>query len=231
MGGRYWTTKGPQQAFYMPAPYLKTGANEVIILELEQGFEGCEVYFDDKADFSGAPSPPANPCEGEPKAGDVLYMRDCDASLADHMAWELQDAENGPRSSRLETFAWVVDPQRTRKVVSPAPHSLPVLRQRSSRSVIIRFPSMASAWTSLPMAKRQVRLLSGTLVMVRTTTSFGISMKHQRIHSRLFRTWMVSVCLHAQQRSNLWCEGSQVQVMDALSALHGCCAGFSITWW
>merc|ERR1712137_298959 len=90
--GRYWTTKGPQQAFYTPAPYLKSGANEVIILELEQGFEGCEVNFDDQPDFSGVP---ITPCQGEPQAGDVLHMRECDGSLADHMVWEIQDADNG----------------------------------------------------------------------------------------------------------------------------------------
>lgn len=32
--GRYWETAGPQHALYCPAPFLKTGANEVIVLDL-----------------------------------------------------------------------------------------------------------------------------------------------------------------------------------------------------
>jgi len=90
--GRYWSPKGPQQNFYMPAPYLKTGDNEVVILELESGDAHCTVKFDDEADFSGAPPVP---CEGEPKAGDVLYMRDCDSSLSDHMAWTSTNDTSG----------------------------------------------------------------------------------------------------------------------------------------
>ena len=33
--GRYWETRGPQHTFYVPAPYLKRGANEVVILDLD----------------------------------------------------------------------------------------------------------------------------------------------------------------------------------------------------
>lgn len=87
--GRYWEKKGPQHAFYVPAPFLKAGSNEVVILELETGFEGCTAKFVDKPDFSGSPSVP---CTGTPKAGDVLHMRDCDSSLSDYMAWSLSSS-------------------------------------------------------------------------------------------------------------------------------------------
>ena len=33
--GRYWT-RGPQQTLYVPAPLLKTGSNELVLLELDQ---------------------------------------------------------------------------------------------------------------------------------------------------------------------------------------------------
>jgi len=92
--GRYWTPQGPQQAFYMPAPYLKTGDNEVVILELESGDAHCTVNFDDKPDFSGKPTP-SIPCDGVPQAGDVLYMHNCDGNLADHMAWIPRNDSSG----------------------------------------------------------------------------------------------------------------------------------------
>jgi beta-galactosidase len=34
--GRYWKV-GPQQSLFAAAPWLKTGANEVIALDLEEG--------------------------------------------------------------------------------------------------------------------------------------------------------------------------------------------------
>lgn len=52
------------------------------------------MNFDDKPDFSGAPSPSV-PCEGVPKAGDVLYMHDCDSNLDDHMAWIPRNDSSG----------------------------------------------------------------------------------------------------------------------------------------
>ena len=39
--GRYWETRGPQHTLYVPAPYLKKGANEVVILDLD-GRTGLE---------------------------------------------------------------------------------------------------------------------------------------------------------------------------------------------
>jgi hypothetical protein len=33
--GRYWETRGPQHTLYVPAPYLRRGANEVVILDLD----------------------------------------------------------------------------------------------------------------------------------------------------------------------------------------------------
>jgi len=76
----------------MPAPYLQTGSNEVILLELDRGREDCSVKFDDKPDFSGfEPRPPA-PCNSVPQAGSVLHMRPCDTSLDAYMAWEKHSA-------------------------------------------------------------------------------------------------------------------------------------------
>jgi beta-galactosidase len=34
--GRYWSV-GPQQSLFVPAPWLKTGSNEVIVLDLLEG--------------------------------------------------------------------------------------------------------------------------------------------------------------------------------------------------
>jgi beta-galactosidase len=36
--GRYWSV-GPQQALFVPAPWLKAGENEVIVLDLHSGGE------------------------------------------------------------------------------------------------------------------------------------------------------------------------------------------------
>jgi beta-galactosidase len=36
--GRYWSA-GPQQALFVPAPWLKAGENEVIVLDLHSGGE------------------------------------------------------------------------------------------------------------------------------------------------------------------------------------------------
>ena len=32
--GRYWATAGPQHTLYVPAPFLRSGENEVIVLDL-----------------------------------------------------------------------------------------------------------------------------------------------------------------------------------------------------
>jgi len=53
--GRYWETQGPQHAFYVPAPFLKSGSNDVIILELDRASPDCTVTFADRPDFSGRP--------------------------------------------------------------------------------------------------------------------------------------------------------------------------------
>lgn len=46
---RYWNV-GPQQSAYLPAPFLKEGKNEIIVLELE-GFEKPCVVLDDEMDI------------------------------------------------------------------------------------------------------------------------------------------------------------------------------------
>ena len=46
---RYWEV-GPQRSAYLPAPFLKKGKNELIVLELE-GFDETSVIFDDEPDL------------------------------------------------------------------------------------------------------------------------------------------------------------------------------------
>ena len=46
---RYWE-KGPQRSAYLPAPFLKKGKNEIVILELE-GFDKPSVLLDDQPDL------------------------------------------------------------------------------------------------------------------------------------------------------------------------------------
>ena len=46
---RYWE-KGPQRSAYLPAPFLKEGKNEIVILELE-GFDKPSVLLDDQPDL------------------------------------------------------------------------------------------------------------------------------------------------------------------------------------
>lgn len=56
--GRYWQARPPQRALYVPAPFLRQGENEVIVLELEQAPANCTLTFDDKQDLSGKPTKP-----------------------------------------------------------------------------------------------------------------------------------------------------------------------------
>ena len=46
---RYWEV-GPQRSAYLPAPFLKKGKNELIVLELE-GFDETSVILDDEPDL------------------------------------------------------------------------------------------------------------------------------------------------------------------------------------
>ena len=46
---RYWEA-GPQRSAYLPAPFLKKGKNEIVVMELE-GFDKPEVLFDDEPDI------------------------------------------------------------------------------------------------------------------------------------------------------------------------------------
>lgn len=46
---RYWEV-GPQRSAYLPAPFLKKGKNELIVLELE-GFDEASVILDDEPDL------------------------------------------------------------------------------------------------------------------------------------------------------------------------------------
>ena len=46
---RYWEV-GPQHSAYLPAPFMKQGDNEIIVLELD-GFDKPEALFDDTSDL------------------------------------------------------------------------------------------------------------------------------------------------------------------------------------
>lgn len=43
--GRYWPLVGPQITLYVPAPYLRTGENELILLELEYVSQARKMKF------------------------------------------------------------------------------------------------------------------------------------------------------------------------------------------
>jgi len=49
--GRYWETEGPQHTLYVPAPYLKLGENEVLILELHPSRRLSSIKFVSAPDF------------------------------------------------------------------------------------------------------------------------------------------------------------------------------------
>jgi beta-galactosidase len=46
---RHWEV-GPQRSAYIPAPFLKEGKNEIVVLELE-GFENPVCILDDEPDL------------------------------------------------------------------------------------------------------------------------------------------------------------------------------------
>ena len=48
--GRYWNEAGPQKTLYLPAPLLKEGENEIVVLELE-GFDKPEILLTDVQDL------------------------------------------------------------------------------------------------------------------------------------------------------------------------------------
>lgn len=108
--GRYWETQGPQHAFFVPAPYLKSGANPVVILELDRGSSDCTVTLAAEPDFSGKP---AAQCRGIPAAGDHVVLRKCE-SQPELQHWELQNVTGGFRLSMNGLCLLVgsaVDPQ------------------------------------------------------------------------------------------------------------------------
>ena len=48
--GRYYNAAGPQRTLYVPAPWLHTGENEIIVFESD-ATSSCEVVFQDASDF------------------------------------------------------------------------------------------------------------------------------------------------------------------------------------
>lgn len=51
--GRYWPVVGPQITLYVPAPYLRTGENELIILELEYMPQARKMKFQSTPNLTG----------------------------------------------------------------------------------------------------------------------------------------------------------------------------------
>ena len=48
--GRYWNSKGPQKTLYVPAPILKQGKNEIVVLEYD-AVTSAEVSFENTHDI------------------------------------------------------------------------------------------------------------------------------------------------------------------------------------
>lgn len=48
--GRYWS-RGPQRSLYVPAPVLRAGTNEIVVLELHAAHRGRTVQFRATADL------------------------------------------------------------------------------------------------------------------------------------------------------------------------------------
>ena len=62
--GRYWPKKGPQVRLYVPKFFLKTGVNEVVMIELEKSPCGtpsrCMIEFKDQPLINGTVIPNEN---------------------------------------------------------------------------------------------------------------------------------------------------------------------------
>ena len=48
--GRYWNDRGPQKTLFVPAPFLKEGANEIVVFESD-GYDKPEITFCDTPDL------------------------------------------------------------------------------------------------------------------------------------------------------------------------------------
>ena len=57
--GYYWPSKGPQTRQYVPGPLLKTGNNEIVLIELEAGGGQGTLSFASEPDFRGRVAPAA----------------------------------------------------------------------------------------------------------------------------------------------------------------------------
>ena len=86
--GRFWEAEGPQHALYLPAPLLRSGTNEIIVLELDTPQAMRTLEFDVKPDFSGKPAPTC----GNAKAGDQLQMYACSSGLAANQQWDFDSS-------------------------------------------------------------------------------------------------------------------------------------------
>lgn len=52
--GRFWTPAGPQETLYVPKAFLISGANELVVLELERYPSSLSAEFIAVPDFSGS---------------------------------------------------------------------------------------------------------------------------------------------------------------------------------
>ena len=76
--GRYWEDEGPQHALYVPSTFLHTGANEIIVLEVQPDAIDSDLVLHSTtvADFSANPPAPAPgaKCSATPEAGHVVQV-------------------------------------------------------------------------------------------------------------------------------------------------------------
>eukprot|EP01064_Diplonema_japonicum_P015192 TRINITY_DN22959_c0_g1_i1.p1 TRINITY_DN22959_c0_g1~~TRINITY_DN22959_c0_g1_i1.p1 ORF type:complete len:779 (+),score=175.20 TRINITY_DN22959_c0_g1_i1:42-2339(+) len=72
--GRYWESQGPQHALFLPADKLKSGNNDVVILELEEAKQDLTIAFTDSPNFSGKPPPT---CADTIASGTTLTIFTC----------------------------------------------------------------------------------------------------------------------------------------------------------
>eukprot|EP01059_Diplonema_ambulator_P015110 TRINITY_DN26215_c0_g1_i1.p1 TRINITY_DN26215_c0_g1~~TRINITY_DN26215_c0_g1_i1.p1 ORF type:complete len:768 (+),score=280.04 TRINITY_DN26215_c0_g1_i1:35-2338(+) len=103
--GRYWESQGPQHALFLPADKLKTGANDVVVLELDQAKADLTIAFTDAPNFSGKPPPK---CQDTVTAGTTLTIFTC--NLPNFQSFTQSDAGNGEFTLSINNLCLTVGP-------------------------------------------------------------------------------------------------------------------------
>jgi hypothetical protein len=91
--GRYWNPKGPQMTLYIAAPLLVTGANHIVLLEMDTVVDpgAAAVTFVDAPDFTG-PQCELEAATTAPAAGAVVAMFPCQSPAAPAQLWQTSAA-------------------------------------------------------------------------------------------------------------------------------------------